>query len=145
MKTTMKITGMILILLTAGSMVLSAQNGRGRANSGNYCTNLPDLTEKQKTELTALSGKHQSEMDALRSEMRSTTDTNKKTEVLAKMDNIRDTHRTEVQSLLTDKQKDAFNAGCMAGKGGMNARSGMGGKGCGNCGRNGSGARNGRS
>ena len=70
MKTQLKITSLAIMLIMAGSLALNAQNGRGRANGGgNYCTSLPDLTDKQKTELSSLSEKHQSQMDALRSEM----------------------------------------------------------------------------
>lgn len=148
MKTAIKIIGMVIIFLTAGSMLLNAQNGKGRAaNRGGYCLNLPDLSEKQKTELTSLSVKHQAEMDALRTDMRSTNDANKKSEVSSKMNSIRDSHRAEVLSLLTDKQKESFNAGCQANGGRMMGKNGKAGNcyGNGKGGMKGSGFRNGRS
>lgn len=130
------------MLIMAGSLALNAQNGRGRANGGgNYCTSLPDLTDKQKTELSSLSEKHQSQMDALRSEMRSTTDRTKKAEVGTKMQNMNNSHRNEVLSLLTDKQKEVFNEKCPANSG-MRGNGNRGGKGSGGGNGYGAGGRN---
>jgi hypothetical protein len=144
MKTTNKIKSLVLILVVAGSMALNAQNGRANG-SGQFCSTLPDLTEKQKTELTALAKMHQSQMDALRTEMRGTTYRDKKSEVWTKMQEMRNSHRSEVLNLLTDKQKETFNSNGPA-KGGMTGKGPMSGICCGMgpCGGNGFGFMNGR-
>ena len=111
----MKITGLLLVLITAGTLAVNAQNGRGRTGeAGQVCASLPNITEKQKTELTALSEKHRTEMDALRAEMRAAGDSEKRSAVWTKMDNLRTSHRNEIMSLLTDEQKAAYNEKCPA-------------------------------
>lgn len=116
MKKTGRIFGLLLILLFAGSTMVNAQYGRGRASNDpyGYCMNLPDITEKQKSELTALSGKHRTEMDALRNEMRSSMDLDERNELRLKMTNLRNSHISDIQSILTDSQKQAFNSACPA-------------------------------
>ena len=116
MKTLSRIFGLLLILIFAGSTAVNAQYGRGWASNDpyRYCMNLPDITEKQKSELTTLSGKHRTEMDALRNEMRSSTDFEERSELRTKMTNLRNSHINDIQSVLTDSQKQTFNSACPA-------------------------------
>ncbi len=104
--------------MLAGSTALIAQYGRGRiTDPGQFCTNLPDITDKQKTELAALSEKHRAAMDALRSELWSSTDRTGMSEVATKMQNLRNSHLNDIRLLLTDKQKEIFNSCCPAFRG----------------------------
>lgn len=113
MKTKMKIAGLLLVLIAAGSLAVNAQNGRNRAyDAGQVCSSLPGITDQQKTQLTSLAEKHRTEMDALRAEMRSAPDRDSRSASWTKMDNLRTSHRNEVLALLNDEQKAAFNANC---------------------------------
>lgn len=108
MKNSIKTLGLALVILLAGSTLLPAQYGMGR---GMACPRIPDLTEKQKTDITALADKHQSQMDDLRKEMVESTDIEKRGEIAKKIQILRDTHRKDVLDQLTDAQKETFNAG----------------------------------
>lgn len=113
MKTTVRISGLMLILLISGTMAADAQYGRGRTqNAGQVCSTLPGITGEQIGDLTALSEKHRSEMDQLRAEMRATADRDRKSAIWTKMDNLRTSHRNEILGFLTDEQKAAFNEKC---------------------------------
>ena len=109
----MKMAGLILFLIAAGSLAVNAQNGRGRAHdAGQVCSSLPGITEEQKTQLSSLAVKHRSEMDALRTEMRSAPDRDKRSALWTQMDNLRTSHRNEVLALLNDEQEAAFSSNC---------------------------------
>lgn len=123
MKKSIKTLGLVLVILLAGATILPAQNGMGMANMrGQNFHRIPDLTDKQKTELNTLAEKQMTQMQTLRDEMQATTDIEKRGDIAKKMQILRDTHRQDVLSLLTDKQKEAFNAN-------SNVRMGRGGRG----------------
>ena len=99
----------------------------GEDNLGNqYCNRIPDLTGKQKTELTKLAETNQTKMAALRTEMQASTDIEKRGDIAKKMQILRDTHRSDMLNLLTDKQKEVLNAN-------GNFTAGWGGRGPANC------------
>lgn len=124
-------------MIFAGSTVVTAQYGRGRVNNDpyRYCMNLPDITDKQKSDIIAMSEKHRAEMDALRNDMWGSTDIEKRNELRLKMATLRNSHFNDIQSLLTDNQKEAFNSVCPAYRGragkGMDFYNGRGGRGSG--------------
>ena len=97
MKAILQITGFAMMLLLTGSTALNAQLGRGPGYS-EYCMfqNLPGLTDKQKTELATLTGKHWTQMEAVTKEMLEATDWGKKNEAAIKLQNIRLSHRNEL-------------------------------------------------
>lgn len=102
--------GLLLVLLLAGTMVIQGQNNvqPGFRNRSFY--GIPDLTEKQKTDLAALSEKHRTTMDTLRAEMLRTTDIQKRGDIARDLQIEKDTHRNDVLNLLTEKQKEALTA-----------------------------------
>ena len=109
MKAILKITGFAMMFLLTGSSALNAQFARGLGYSG-YCMfqNLSGLTDKQKTELATLTGKHWTQMEAVTKEILEATDWGKKNEAAIKLQNIRLSHRNEVMNLLTDEQKNSL-------------------------------------
>ena len=125
MKNSIRTLGLVLVILLAGTTILPAQYGMGR---GMACPRIPDLTEKQKTDITALAEKHQSQMDDLRKEMTESTDIEKRGEIAKKIQILRDTHRKDILDQLTDEQKESFNTGSnlAPGRAGRGPRGGMG-------------------
>ncbi len=111
MKSTVKTMGLLLGILLAGSLIVQGQNTYVQPGFRYRTFNrIPDLTEKQKTELTELAQTHWVKMDTLRAEMRRTTDIQKRGDIARDIQIEKDTHRQNVLNLLTDKQKEAFNS-----------------------------------
>jgi len=92
----------LAIILTAGYTGLNAQNNRGNQylqNQRGACVNSSGLTTEQKAEIQKLSVAHQSEMDALRTELRSTSNLAQRREIRDRMDQIQVNHRTKITGL----------------------------------------------
>ncbi len=129
MKSKIKSMGLLLALLLVGTIATRAQSNNmqdGFRNRSFY--RIPDLTEKQKTDLTALSQKHLATMDSLRTMLQKSTDIQKRGDIAKDMQIERDTHRQSVLGLLTESQKEAFNSASRpgtAGRGPMMARRDM--------------------
>ncbi len=119
MKNSGKITGLVLMLLIAGTFALSAQRGnnnfqrdaRPQINSGvrqgrpiAACDSvfvrglIPNLTEKQIADIKALGVKHQEEMTKFREE-------NAK-----KVQTMKDENHKKFLGILTDEQKKSLEA-----------------------------------
>jgi hypothetical protein len=108
MKKMVKINAVLISLLILAGGMVNAQ-GRGRAmDPGQYCANIPGLTEKQKAELTSQAVKHRAEMDALRAVRQGSNNSESWYAAGQKMTEATDKHRFEVLSVLTDEQKQAF-------------------------------------
>lgn len=110
----MKNKSLSIILMVLAFLVMAGTNGwaqRGnRGGSGNSCyLNIPDLTEKQKTEITRLVKQHQEEMDALRNSWRQSAVFAEREAHWAEVDKNADAHRNAVRNLLNDEQKQAFD------------------------------------
>ncbi len=111
MKSKVKTMGLLLGIVLAGSLMVQGQNADVQPFYGHRAFNrIPDLTEKQKTELNTLAQEHRVKMDTLRAQMNRTTDIQKRGDIARDIQIERDTHRKDVLDLLTDKQKEAFNA-----------------------------------
>ncbi|HKK42916.1 MAG TPA: hypothetical protein VJ963_10945 [Bacteroidales bacterium] len=111
MKSKVKTMGLLLGIMLAGSLMVQGQNAGVQPFYRNRAFNrIPDLTDKQKTELTALSQKHWVKMDTLRARMFRTTNIQKRGDIARDIQIEKDTHRQDVLNLLTDNQKEAFNA-----------------------------------
>jgi hypothetical protein len=108
MKKMVKINMVMIALLFFTGGLISAQGiGRGMA-PGQYCGNIPGLTDKQKTELTELAEKHRTEMDALRAERQGAKDREAWYAAGQKMTAATDKHRFDIMNVLTDEQKQTF-------------------------------------
>ncbi len=103
----------IAILMTA-TISASAYNGQRKNNSNNQqiscTTEIEGLTSQQVDAITNLKAEHQKEMDAFRTERRSTTNEKSKAEIRIKMIDARDGHREEVKKHLSSDQQKAFDA-----------------------------------
>ena len=107
MKTVNRITGLVFFFLMAGGTALFGQYGRGAmAGAGNMWLNIPNLTDKQKTGMTAIVEKNRAEMDLLRKEMWEADTWEKKDAAAKKMQDMRLSHRKGMLNILTDEQKD---------------------------------------
>ncbi len=110
MKRKVKTIGLLLGIVLAGSIMVQGQKAEVQPfHRSRYFNRIPDLTDKQKTELNTLAQKHWVKMDTLRAQMSRTNDIQKRGEVARNIQIEKDTHRQDVLDLLTDKQKEAFN------------------------------------
>lgn len=98
---------LVLILIFLGGGGLMNAQGWGRTmNPGDFCKNLPGITEKQKTQLAEISEKHRKEMDALRAERQSDRDAWLATS--KKMTELSEKHWADIMGILTPEQKELF-------------------------------------
>jgi hypothetical protein len=108
-----KLAGVFFALAWGTTAVLAQGYGYGnnRSLSSDYiCLNqISDLTNEQKNKIQELAKNHQSTMDALRDERRSTTDWDTKDEIRLKMLQAKVEHRKEVKSLLNEKQQQEYD------------------------------------
>ncbi|MBE0674692.1 MAG: hypothetical protein IH591_08535 [Bacteroidales bacterium] len=98
---------LISLLLISGGMINAQGRGRGM-EPGQYCSNIPGITEKQKADLTELATKHRAEMDALRAERQGAKDRDAWYAAGQKMSAATDKHRFDILNVLTDEQKQNF-------------------------------------
>jgi len=133
----------LAVVLTAGYTGLNAQNNRGNqylTNQRGACVNSSGLTTVQTAEIQKLSVAHQSEMDALRTELRSTSNLAQRREIRGQMDQIQVKHRAKITGLgatpANTPHSGFIGRGCGAGRGaGLGAgRASGGGRGLGPCG-----------
>jgi hypothetical protein len=109
MKSTLKITGFILLILLSGSMSLTAQYGRGRGGIyGPIGPVTPVLSEKQKTDIAALGTKYRVEIDTLRAQLRRSTDIKKRGDLASKIQILSDTYISDAKNVLTAEQKKSI-------------------------------------
>ena len=106
----MKINVVIIsLLLIAGGMV----NGQGRGrniNPGDYCSNVPGITEKQKQELADLGTRHRAEMDKLRAERQDADTYEKFAAAGEKMRTATEKHRFERMNIFTPEQRESLRS-----------------------------------
>ena len=95
----------VLILITVTTQSFG-QRGR---NVNNCCQNIPNLTEEQENQIDELRSDHMEKMAELRQKRRANTDFDKKRKIRETMLDERETHRTEIQSLLTEEQQAYFD------------------------------------
>ena len=100
--------GWLMVIMLTVSMGSMAQRG---TRAGNYscCAGIPGLTEKQKTEITALENAHRNEMDKMRAERRKTGNYATRDAYQTAVDEKVTAHRDKVRSLLNEDQKAVFD------------------------------------
>lgn len=110
-----RLVGTFIVLMASMAAVSaqgwrSANNARNTTNVQNQtCLNyLSDLTEDQKTKITALEKSHQEAIAELRTERRSTVDAIEKNEIRGEMLKKVKAHRTAVKNLLTETQQKEY-------------------------------------
>ncbi len=99
---------MVMAVVMTASMNALAQKGYW-SGDGSCCMAIPGLTEKQKSEITALEKAHRSEMDAMRAERRKTGGYSTREAYQVAVDEKVAAHREKVHALLTEEQKAVFD------------------------------------
>ncbi len=106
MKPINKIGGLIVIIFLAGSITLSGQYGLGRRNIGGYYPDIPDLTEKQRNEISILAERNWLLMDSLSGALWLEKDLDKQNEIIKESQDLAYSYRKNVLKLLTKDQKE---------------------------------------
>jgi hypothetical protein len=101
-----KMLGLIVILLFTGNITLNGQYGLGRRNFGGFYPDIPDLTEKQRSEINVIADKHWFLMDSLRNELWMENDLDKRNELIKESHDLAYSYRKSVLGLLSKEQKD---------------------------------------
>lgn len=113
MKTTTKITAILIMMLISGMGITMAQNDNGAPVTNNnsliFCRNIPDLSDQQKEKISALNKEHFAQMDQIRKERLEAEDIYARNEIGAKMLILQNEHLKKIEALLTDTQKEQFS------------------------------------
>lgn len=107
------VAGMFLFLVFLSNSVYSqgwCSPNRFNKVQNSFCFNqIQGLTDEQKSKITDLQNQHFEEMEELRSEMQTTPDVIKRSEIRTKMLKKADAHRKAVKNLLTPAQQEQIN------------------------------------
>lgn len=98
---------LISLLLVTGGMIYAQGWGR-TTDPGQYCANIPGITDKQKAELVSLAEKHRAGMDELRAQRQGATDRETWYAAGQKMREATDKHRFDIMNVLTPEQRQVF-------------------------------------
>ncbi len=104
----------IKVFLTVVSIVLATEAYSQRANRGDICQNIPDLTTEQKQKLDKLSTTHQKSIDGLRTKFYAETDAAKALEIKTQMNTETANHYRNISGLLSPEQQTWFDQQCFA-------------------------------
>ncbi len=100
------------LTLTATTVFSQGRNNGNRnfQNKDIICLEqISELSEQQKTQITAMEKSHQETMDKFRKERRSTTNLLEKNEIRGEMLKSVETHRNSVKNLLTENQQKEYD------------------------------------
>jgi hypothetical protein len=98
----------LAIILTAGFNSQAQRGYRGGTGYSN-CLNIPDLTDKQKTQILQQQEAHRKEMAALRETWQQSANTAREKHLAEVSKKVAD-HRSRIRNLLNDEQKAAFDS-----------------------------------
>jgi len=105
---------LIKALLTTAAILLASGTFAQRANRGDVCQNIPNLTKEQKQNINKQSLAHQKTMDGLRSRFYAENDAVKASEIKTQMSTEMAKHNREITALLTTEQQNWYNQQCFA-------------------------------
>lgn len=109
----LRFAGIFFALLLTTTFAFSGNDysGRGRNRGSNaLCINrISGLTQEQKVQINDLRNNHQTVMDNLRQERRSTTDLNRKDQIGKQMDTQVSNHRNAMRALLNTDQQAQYD------------------------------------
>ena len=119
------------VLLTAAVILMATGVSAQRANRGDICQDIPNLTQEQSQEINKLSVTHQKTMDDLRTKFWAESDPDKASEIKTQMNTEMDNHYRNISDLLPPEQQTWFDQNCNAYRrsyfrGGSYSRSGQG-------------------
>ena len=109
MKKHTRILLMTMLLIAAGTIALQAQVRYGRGTGA--CINYSSLNEEQKATLDQLRTEHIAQMDAMRTQMRSTADQSEWIDLRTEKDMLLIKHRAEVDKFLTEAGATIYRPG----------------------------------
>jgi hypothetical protein len=109
----LRVAGIFMALLLTTGIAFSGNDyaGRGRNHlaNGTCVSRISGLSQDQKDRITALETQHQTTMNELREQRRSTTDVSQKDQVRKQMDSQIDSHRNAVRAILNPDQQKQFD------------------------------------
>jgi len=105
---------LIKVLLTSAAIILATGAFAQRANRGDVCQNIPNLTKEQKQKIDKQSIAHQKTMDGLRAKFYAENDAVKASEIKTQMSTEMANHNRNITALLTADQQIWYNQQCLA-------------------------------
>lgn len=118
---------LVKVLLTTAAIIMATGAFAQRANRGDVCQNIPNLTKEQKQKIDKQSLAHQKTMDGLRTQFYAEMDPVKASEIKTQMNTEMANHFRNISGLLTAEQQTWYNQQCFANnRRGYYARGGLG-------------------
>jgi len=118
---------LVKVLLTTAAIIMATGAYAQRANRGDVCQNIPNLTKEQKQKIDNQSLTHQKTMDGLRTQFYAEMDPVQASEIKTKMNTEMANHFRNISGLLTAEQQIWYNQQCFAtSRRGYNSRGGLG-------------------
>jgi len=114
-----------VLLITAAIMMVAGAYAQ-RANRGDVCQDIPDLTPEQTQKIDKFSVTHQETMDKLRTKFYSENDAAKASEIKAQMNAEMENHYQNIAGLLTPEQKTWYDQNCNVNRRSFYRRGGFG-------------------
>ena len=105
---------LIKVILTSAAILLATGAFAQRANRGDVCQNIPNLTKEQKQNIDKQSLAHQKTMDGPRTRFYAENDAVKASEIKTQMSTEMAKHNREITALLTTEQQNWYNQQCFA-------------------------------
>lgn len=100
------------VLLITAALVMATGAYAQRANRGDVCHNIPNLTTEQSQKVNNLSAIHQKTMDGLRTQFYSENDAVRASEFKTQMNTEMANHYLNISDILTPEQKTWFDQQC---------------------------------
>ncbi len=104
----------VKVLITTAAIIMATGTYAQRANRGDVCQNIPNLTQQQKQKIENQSLTHQKTMDGLRTQFYAEMDPEKASEIKTKMNTEMANHFRNISGLLTAEQQIWYNQQCFA-------------------------------
>jgi len=116
----------ILLFVATATLVATGVNAQ-RANRGDICQKIPELTIEQSQKIVKLGVTHQEKMDKLRSQFYAERNLEKASAYKVEMNTEMKNHYSNISALLSPDQQEWFDQNCYAdGSGRYYARQGKG-------------------
>ncbi len=100
-----------VLLITAAIVMVTGASAQ-RANRGDVCQNIPNLSTEQTQKINNLGVTHQKTMDGLRAQFYSENDAAKASEFKTQMNTEMANHYRNISNILTPEQKTWFDQQC---------------------------------
>lgn len=105
---------LVKVLITTAAIIMATGAFAQKANRGDVCQNIPNLTQEQKQKIDNQSLTHQKTIDGLRTQFYAEMDPVKASEIKTKMNTEMANHFRNISGLLTADQQIWYNQQCFA-------------------------------